>query len=238
MTGLDGHLRELLQALLDHTGDAVFVKDLQGRYLLYNRTAADEIGRDAASVIGLDDIELFGPEIGAQLRAQDDVVLAAPGPLEKEETILSPEGPMRKLGTKLALRDAAGRPVALLGISRDTRDARRARRALAESEAHYRAVVGALREGVVVADPQGRVLSCNPAAAQMAGAEAGEWIGHAVIPPGWHLFHEDGREMTPAETPPGRVLAGAGPQHGVLVRSARPDGSAASCSRWSPPRAT
>jgi two-component system sensor histidine kinase/response regulator len=219
--------QQLLQALLEHTSDSVFVKDIEGRYRLYNAAACMELGRPASAVLGLNDIELFGPELGGALRENDRAVLAAGAAIEKEELISTADGPRRKLGVKVALRDAEGRAIGLMGVSRDTRETQLARRALQESEAHYRAVVGVLREGVVVADPQGRVLSCNLAAAQMAGAEAGGWIGHAVIPPGWRLFHEDGREMTPAETPPGRVLAGAGPQRGLLVRSERPDGATA-----------
>jgi PAS domain S-box-containing protein len=103
----------------------------------------------------------------------------------------------------------------------------RARRALAESEAHYRTVVSVLREGVLVCDAQGRVTSCNPALAAMAGISEAQWQGHSVIPRGWQLLHADGRVMTPEETPSGRVLAGDGPQRGIVLRSLRPDGSEA-----------
>jgi PAS domain S-box-containing protein len=175
--------QQLLQALLAHTSETVFVKDVEGRYRLYNAAACAEQGRPASEVLGLNDLELFGPELGAQLRANDLAVLAAAGPVEQEELILTAEGPRRKIGLKVALRDAQGRPIGLLGISRDTRETQLARRALQESEAHFRAVVGVLSEGVVVADPQGRVISANPSAARMAGAEARQWVGGAVIPP-------------------------------------------------------
>jgi PAS domain S-box-containing protein len=206
------------------SSDSIFVKDLDGRYRFYSDAAAAEIGRRADEVIGRDDIELFGPDIGARLQANDRAALAAAGPLAFEELIHTAQGPRSKQGLKCALRDAAGRVVGLMGVSRDAIEPERARRALAESEAHYRTVVSVLREGVLVCDAQGRVTSCNPAITALAGMSEAEWRGQPVIPRGWRLLHADGRVMTPEETPPGRVIAGAGPQHGVVVRSLRPDG--------------
>jgi two-component system, sensor histidine kinase and response regulator len=217
----------LWRALLAHTTDTVFVKDLQGRYRLYNEAAAAEIGRPASEVLGRTDTELFGAEIAAELRANDALVLGTGGALHIEEPVHTVEGLRRKLGVKLPLHDAQGHIVGVLGLSRDMLEAQRAERALAASETHYRTVVNALREGVLVCDPEGRVVSCNPAVARMAGVNEADWRGGAVIPPGWRLFHGDGREMRPEETPPGRVIAGQGPQPGVLVRSTRPDGSEA-----------
>jgi len=211
-------------ALARLSSDSIFVKDLEGRYRFYSDAAAAEIGRRADEVIGRDDLELFGPELGARLRANDRAALAADGPLSFEETLATPQGLRAKLGLKCALRDASGRVVGLMGVSRDAVETERARRALAESEAHYRTVVSVLREGVLVCDAQGRVTSCNPAITALAGMSEAEWRGQPVIPRGWRLLHPDGRVMTPEETPPGRVIAGHGPQHGVVLRSLRPDG--------------
>ena len=217
----------LWQALMRHTTDSIFVKDLQGRYRLYNEAAAAEIGRPASEVLGHDDAAIFGPAIAGTLRANDALVVDTGGALRIEEPLFTTDGPRHKLGLKLPLRDAEGRIIGVLGISRDTLEAQQAQRALAASETHYRTVVNALREGVVVCDPEGRVVSCNPAVERMAGLPEAQWRGGPVIPPGWRLFHGDGREMRPEDTPPGRVIAGHGPQPGTLVRSTRPDGSEA-----------
>jgi two-component system sensor histidine kinase/response regulator len=52
---------QLLRAIADNSSDAIFAKDLQGRYRFYNRAAAAEVGRPADEVIGLDDQALFPP---------------------------------------------------------------------------------------------------------------------------------------------------------------------------------
>jgi two-component sensor histidine kinase len=45
----------LLQAVIEGTSDAVYIKDRQGRYLLFNSAAAIVVGRRAEEVIGKDD---------------------------------------------------------------------------------------------------------------------------------------------------------------------------------------
>jgi len=51
----------LLQAVIDNTLDAVFAKDLAGRYLLANAVSARFSGRTSAELLGRDDTELFPP---------------------------------------------------------------------------------------------------------------------------------------------------------------------------------
>jgi PAS domain S-box-containing protein len=52
---------ELLRTVLAATGDLVFAKDLDGRYLVANEAVARVHGRPAAEIVGRSDAELFGP---------------------------------------------------------------------------------------------------------------------------------------------------------------------------------
>ncbi len=49
----------LLEAVINGTSDAIFVKDLSGRYLLINEAAATIAGKTSAELIGKDDTSLF-----------------------------------------------------------------------------------------------------------------------------------------------------------------------------------
>jgi PAS domain S-box-containing protein len=49
------HTTELMRAFADGTPDAVFIKDRQGKYLLFNQAAARFVGRPIDEVIGKDD---------------------------------------------------------------------------------------------------------------------------------------------------------------------------------------
>jgi PAS domain S-box-containing protein len=214
----------LLEAIAESSADAIFAKDLDGRYVLYNRAACEQLQRPRDQILGRNDIELYGRAAGEALRANDRAVLAAAAPQLFEEVVPTPAGDRIKLCTKGPLFDAHGQLVGLFGVAREVTESRRAERALRESEAHYRTVVSVLNEGIVVIDPQGRVISCNPAAERLVGATQSDWQGRGVVAPGWQTLWPDGTAMPAEETPPGRVLAGAPAQHGVLTATRSPAG--------------
>jgi len=49
---------DILQAVIEATPDAIFVKDLAGRYILVNDAAARFLGRSPADIVGKRDFEL------------------------------------------------------------------------------------------------------------------------------------------------------------------------------------
>ena len=51
----------LLGVVSDSSPDAIYVKDRQGRYLLFNRAAGQMVGKDPAEVLGQDDRAIFPP---------------------------------------------------------------------------------------------------------------------------------------------------------------------------------
>ena len=51
--------QNLINSLIEGTTDAIFVKDRQGRYLLFNSAAANVVGKSAPEVIGHDDTASF-----------------------------------------------------------------------------------------------------------------------------------------------------------------------------------
>jgi two-component system sensor histidine kinase/response regulator len=215
----------LLEAIAQSSADAIFAKDLQGRYVFCNRAACMDLGRQPDDVIGQDDSALLGERIGAELAAHDRAALDAGQPRVFEEHLPDPQGGERiRLCTRGPLYASGGERIGSFGVSRDVTDARRAEKALRDSEAHYRTVVSVLNEGVLVSDPQGLVLSCNPAAERIVGALQKDWQGRSIVAPGWTPLRPDGSVMPPEETPPGRVLSGQPAQQGVLLQTRSPQG--------------
>jgi len=117
---------QLLTTLSDSSSDAIFIKDLQGRYLLVNREAARVMGRTAEQVEGLDDTACFAAEAAEALRANDRRVMAANQTETFEERITTVDGERVYLATKGPLRGDAGQVVGLFGISRDITERHRA----------------------------------------------------------------------------------------------------------------
>ena len=76
----DAHRRQLnalgmLDAIASSLLDAIFAKDLQGRYVFYNAAAGRHVGKAPADVLGRSDVELFGAITGAALAANDAAVM-------------------------------------------------------------------------------------------------------------------------------------------------------------------
>lgn len=114
----------LLKAVADSTTDAVFVKDKEGKYLLFNQAAADFVGKSIDEVIGQDDSILFDAQSFSQIRARDLRVMET-GRVETQEEILTAAGKTRIYNAlKAPFWDANGKVIGVIGISRDVTDQR------------------------------------------------------------------------------------------------------------------
>jgi two-component system cell cycle sensor histidine kinase/response regulator CckA len=109
----------LLNAVIEGTTDAIFVKDLEGRYRLINSAGARFLGRSVADVIGQDDRTLFSAETAGLVMAHDRRVMASGTSVTAEEIAAAAGTTRTYLSTKGAQRDEQGRVIGLIGISRD-----------------------------------------------------------------------------------------------------------------------
>jgi PAS domain S-box-containing protein len=110
------------------------------------------------------------------------------------------------------VRDAAGRPVQLLGVTRDITETRHAAAKLQESEQALRDLLGALPAAIYVTDASGRITYCNEAATNLWGASPklgqDRWSDLA------RFYHLDGTPMALEDCPTaialsqGRVVRG------------------------------
>ncbi|MCZ4306033.1 PAS domain S-box protein [Zoogloeaceae bacterium G21618-S1] len=121
----------LLDAVVTGSKDAIFAKDPEGRYLLFNREAARLTGIDAEDVLGHDDYAIFAPHQAAQLMANDRHVMASNDTVIFDEHISTADGDLVFMATKGPLRNAENQVVGMFGISRDITPLRHAEKTLA-----------------------------------------------------------------------------------------------------------
>ena len=125
---------DLLQAVMEGTTDAVFVKDLQGRYLMINRAGAEAVGKSADEVIGKDDVELFDYEDGREVMDDDREIITTGETRTTEDTKTTDGVTQTFLVTKGPYRDASGDVAGMFGVARDITDRKESEEALRRSE--------------------------------------------------------------------------------------------------------
>jgi PAS domain S-box-containing protein len=117
---------QLLDAIAEGSADAIFVKDSEGRYLLFNRGAARLTGKNQEEVLGRDDRALFPAEQAAAVMANDRLVMTRDQAVTFQEDLTTVDGQLTFLATKGPLHDSEGTIIGMFGISRDISERRRA----------------------------------------------------------------------------------------------------------------
>ncbi|HTS37586.1 MAG TPA: PAS domain S-box protein [Candidatus Solibacter sp.] len=167
----------LLRGITEGTTDAVFVKDIEGRYLMINRAGAGFLGRRVEEILGKNDSELFVPEVGRAIMRTDRSVLQS-GKTQTYEEFGTAAGVTRLyLATKGPLQDANGEVVGLLGICRDITDRKRAEEEIRQSQQKLRMHIEHTPLAVVEWDLNFCVAGWNPSAERIFGYSRDEAIG-------------------------------------------------------------
>jgi PAS domain S-box-containing protein len=161
---------EVFRAILEGTTDAVYTKDLEGRYQLMNTAGAKALGLTVDQMVGRTDAELFPAEVARTNAANDREVFAFGRTVTYEDAQPGADGAPRVwLSTKGVLRDTEGKVYGLFGISRDI-----TQRKWAEEEARRHAEFQEQLMGIVSHDirsPLGAIMNWSRVLAQGGTAE-------------------------------------------------------------------
>ncbi len=121
----------LLAGIADSSTDVIYAKDLEGRYLLFNREAARVTGKAVQEVLGRDDTLLFPPEQVAAIEADDRRIVATQEIVSHDRPLSTVAGMRMFQTTKGPLRDGAGQVIGIFGTARDITERHRLETTLA-----------------------------------------------------------------------------------------------------------
>lgn len=111
--------KQLLQSIIDNTSNPIFIKKINGEYLLINKQFGSLFQIPNEEIIGKTDHDFLPKEVADVYRNSDLEVAKALRELKTEETIQQPDGPHTYLAVKFPLYDITGRIYAIGGISTD-----------------------------------------------------------------------------------------------------------------------
>jgi PAS domain S-box-containing protein len=111
--------RQLLEAVIDNSPAVIYVKQVDGCYLLVNRRYEEIFLLKRGAMLGRTDYDLFEHAAADAFRAMDQRVIAAGGPVSEVEIAPHPDGQHTYISVKAPLRDAAGKIYAIFGVSTD-----------------------------------------------------------------------------------------------------------------------
>jgi len=188
--------RNLLRILIDHLPACIYLKDHEGRFLIFNAASVRIVGlKSEADAIGKTVRDFFPPEIAEHYIADDLRVIESGQPiLDREEPTQDAEG--RRgwfLTTKIPFTDPSGQ-AGLLGISQDITERKQAEVLLREamtreqelrlkaqaSEDRFRTLVEQSLVGIYVIQ-DGHFVYVNPAIAAVNGYSVAELLSLPVL---------------------------------------------------------
>ena len=126
--------RHLLEAVVEGTTEVIYIRDLQGKYLLANRAARRLLGSEDLDVIGRTNDEFFSPLSAMAAREHDLEIIRSNMDADLEQTVDIGGRQHIMLARKSPYRDAAGNPIGVLGIAMDVTERRKMEEELRRSQ--------------------------------------------------------------------------------------------------------
>jgi len=109
----------LISAVVEGTSDTITVKDQEGRYLLANHAAAAYVKREVGDILGKTDADLMSAEAAETVMRNDREILTSGEPRVFEQHLVNGDEAITFLSTKAPYRDAEGRILGVISVSRD-----------------------------------------------------------------------------------------------------------------------
>lgn len=165
-----------LEAVVENIPDMIFVKRASDHtFFRFNRAGEELLGWSREQLFGKTDYDMFPKDQADWFRAKDLEMYATGELMElQEEPVTSRTKGVRWLHTKKVPVYDGDRPLYIVGISEDITDRKLAEEHARALERELAAVVVKANDAIVTWTPSdGRIVSYNPAAAQLYGINAG-----------------------------------------------------------------
>lgn len=180
--------KQLLQSIIDNTSNPIFIKKLNGEYILVNKDfgALFKILKD--EIIGKTDDDFLPKNLAEMYRNSEAEVIKKLRELKTEETIELEDGKHTFLAVKFPLYDLTGRIYAIGGISTDITERKKLEESLASSDKFFN-----MSTEMMIIATSDKFIKVNPATIRILGYSEEELISQPFLN---FVFPEDKNNTT------------------------------------------
>jgi PAS domain S-box-containing protein len=157
-----------LRSIMEYSPSVIFVKDLEGRYLLVNDEFARTAGSTVEAAVGQTAVECW-PEDTDTITGRERQLVDDGTSFVSDELRTTVDGPRNFMVSRFLIRDEAGTPFAIGGIASDTTERRNAERALAARDRLLDSVIGASPDMITLMDRAGKIHQISEAKSALFG---------------------------------------------------------------------
>jgi PAS domain S-box-containing protein len=169
--------QKLLSAIINNSAAVIYVKNLQGKYIMVNRRFNELFHLNEEDIIGKTDHDVLSKEMADAVRQMDIRAAASQNALTEEEIMQLDDGLHTYISVKSPLHDSTGKPYAIFGISTDITERKKVEEAVLRAEASYREIFEKASDAIYVHEIEtGKVLEVNQRACEITGYTKEELI--------------------------------------------------------------
>lgn len=168
---------QLMRSVLDNTNNLIFIKKLNGQYLLVNKKIEDLFNLAPDQVIGKTDHDAFPKEIADSLMSGDIDVIKAKEEIKFEETITFKGETRNYIFVKFPVWDFENNLYAIGGIATDISERSQSDLLLKEREAEAQITFNSAPDAIAVINHEGNIIKWNNQSEVLFGWKAEEVLG-------------------------------------------------------------
>jgi len=158
----------IITSVLNGTPDLIFYKDYlnnNGMYIGCNSAFEKFVGQGKSNIIGHNDIDLFGEEVGTFFREKDKNILLESKTKINEEWVDYPDGEKVLLSTsKTPFYNEDGEVLGVMGVSRDITQMYKATQDIKEQKLFLQTIIDGINDPVLVIKDDYTILLMNESA--------------------------------------------------------------------------
>ncbi len=207
-------LARQFETVLETMSSAVFLKDVDGQYLLMNRACRELLDLDDRDFVGVTDDDLFPPEAAKSAKQGDKRVIESGELVELEEEVPTATGNTVRLTRKSPVY-YDGEITGVCGVSTDITKQKQHQRELE----YYERIINTFGDIATVCTPEGEITYVAPSVQRVLGYDPEDLVGQIGFE------YQDSTGQTAVEEAIKRVIEHPDESQTVHTKFRRADGS-------------